>query len=207
MKYIFFEKKENVFEKTFPGRREKIMKLKRCFKTVLSSVLAAAMLITAVPSNLTLDVQAAPAEEVVVETETATEEAVAAEDVAATVEASTEAAEDTTTEAVVEEKEENVEPEVGEDNSAVDTSTGYWGPTINYTNGNVKIYWYGTSDVPNIMGNFADDGWTNGRALTEEEEGVYFAEITQDELSTVEYKFKSGLKITTRTRQNHDKSA
>lgn len=39
------------------------MKLKRCFKTVLSSLLAAAMIITAAPAGLSLSVQAAPTDE------------------------------------------------------------------------------------------------------------------------------------------------
>lgn len=138
------------------------MKLKRCFKTVLSSVLAAAMLITAVPSNLTLDVQAAPTEETVVETVVDTEEStVAAEDVAATVEATTEAAEETTTEAVVEEKEEEtVKDEDAADLAAYDISSGYWGPTIG-DDGAVTIYYYPTNFTEEVTSVQVKGGWVS----------------------------------------------
>lgn len=137
VKYIFFETKKTFSEIIFRGEGRKKMKLKRCFKTVLSSVLAAAMLITAVPCNLTLDVQAAPVE-TVVETEVATEEStVAAEDLAVK-ETSETATEEITTEVVVE---ETVKDEDVVDVTAYDISSGYWGPTIG-ENGEVTVYYY-----------------------------------------------------------------
>lgn len=161
------------------------MKLKRCFKTVLSSVLAAAMLITAVPSNLTLDVQAAPVE-TVVETEVATEEStVVAEDLAVE-ETSDTATEEITTEVVVEEKEEKEETE---DQEPGDTkATSVVSPEIN---GNSVTFRYVYSDLPDgktlyVKGDF--NNWGDTAPMTKGENDVY--SCTVSDLAEGDYGYK-----------------
>lgn len=131
------------------------MKLKRCVKTVLSAVVAAAMLVTAVPQSNVLAAQS-------VSVETEADESLLTEPL---LEQSTETTETETTETQTSEVEtadsekettgetDNAEPEDESsqqpvnDGASVDLSTGYHGPTIDYdpdsaTAGAVTVYYY-----------------------------------------------------------------
>lgn len=123
------------------------MKLKRCFKTVLSSLLAAAMIVTAAPAGLSLSVQAAPTDETVPDAAQVTEEnTVIAE--------TTEPGEGTVTAA------------------AVDTSTGWWGPTID-SEGKVTLYYYGTvSEGVKVKGGW-DTSWADLCDMVLQDDGGY----------------------------------
>lgn len=127
------------------------MKRKKCFKTVLSAILAAAMLVTAAPAEFSLNVQAAQT----------------VEQTAQTVEETTQTVEETT-----QTVEETVQTGAGD---TIDISSGYWGPTIDYGTmeapgtGAVTIYYYsqnweGDSTYPagSVTEVWAKGSWASG---------------------------------------------
>ena len=128
------------------------MRLKKCFKTVLSAVLAAAMIVTAVPADTAMAAQTVQTNEEVTESTAEVDGAAQTEESAETqaVDAATEESEAQTVETTeTKETETPVEQENDEpsNDTAIDLTTGYWGPTINYdatndTAGAITIYYY-----------------------------------------------------------------
>ena len=128
------------------------MRLRKCFKTVLSAVLAAAMIVTAVPADTAMAAQTVQTNEEVTESTAEVDGAAQTEESAETqaVDAATEESEAQTVETTeTKETETPVEQENDEpsNDTAIDLTTGYWGPTINYdatsdTAGAITIYYY-----------------------------------------------------------------
>ena len=158
------------------------MKRKRCFKTILSSLLAAAMLVTAAPADSLLMVSAAQVETLESETtpvseiggvleeqtpgtEVTPENEVPEESTTSETEEST--VEDTTESTTVEESTDaEIEAPI-EDVTAdgIDISSGYWGPTIDYnpdseTAGAVTVYYYGQNFDATVTSVKVKGSWT-----------------------------------------------